>query len=580
MSLRRGSAVVLVLGALLVTGSVAASRSTSGLALPSATSAGCKNVGWIASFAAHAPQASLRLGGAAKSCSCPVKACTKVARNQYLFVDERMDSGGGKITFKSVVKGVPNLTCIMSDRTSGVIYPSDMRLGQADHAVLELLAGGISCQVEQGPWRKGDSNAVFIVNNTVLKVASIVDPVFGMKTTAQGSLIQVKKGTVKVGTTAGNKLEPVKPDQQVVVAGGGNAVVDPTTLKLDPTLKPGLCALTPNLHLTNVKTASGAHPGGNPLGLAPDPKGNIWFTDDATPAIGVYNPASGKITYPHDGGLRPDSVPRFVATDTAGNIWFADAGAAPAIGLIDPRADTIAEYDLKPGSVPWNLAYDPVHKLVWFTDQRRPTGAIGTIDPKTKAITEYSAGLRPGSHPEGIAVDAKGNAWFTDDNDPSPAIGVIDGTTHEIHEYSTGLVPGSLPRGITMGLDGNIWFADERTVDNRKLDSPGDGLIGRIGTTDPKHAIVEYAVEANGGNRNSIPEGLAWYHGYVWFTDDGATKAIGRIDPSTGAVTESSKGLVPNSKPIGILVTKDVLWFSDRVKSSPKIGRLEAKPSC
>ncbi len=155
MSLTRGGAFLLVLGALLVTGSVAASRSASGLAQPSATSAGCKNVGWIAAFTPHAPQASLRLAGAAKSCSCPVKACTKVSRDQYLFVDERMDSGGGKITFKSVVKGVPNLTCIMPNKTSGVIYPSDIHLGQADHAVLELLAGGISCQVEQGTVAQG-----------------------------------------------------------------------------------------------------------------------------------------------------------------------------------------------------------------------------------------------------------------------------------------------------------------------------------------------------------------------------------------------------------------------------------------
>jgi streptogramin lyase len=66
----------------------------------------------------------------------------------------------------------------------------------------------------------------------------------------------------------------------------------------------------------------------------------------------------------------------------------------------------------------------------------------------------------------------------------------------------------------------------------------------------------------------------------VWFTDDGATKAIGRIDPWTGAVTESSKGLVPTGKPIGILVTKGVLWFTDRQKDAPKIGRLEARPSC
>jgi streptogramin lyase len=575
----RGYAIVLA--AVLVTSSAALSRATGGgSALPRAASSGCRNVGWIADLSPRVPRAYLRLVGPSKSCVCPTKKCARVARDQYLFENEIMFSGDGKITVKSVVKGVPNLTCILPKGSQYVIYPTVAMRSPNDHAVLQLISGAISCQVEQGQWRRSKSNAVFIVNNTILTVVPVTDPVFGMKTVQNGSLIQVKKGVISVSTASGKGSKAVGRDQQVVVSGNGNSLGTVTSLTLDSALRPGLCALTPDLRLTDVRTASGAHPGGNPLGLAPDPNGNIWFTDDATPAIGVYNLTNGKITYPQGGSLRPDSVPRFIVADTAGDIWFTDAGATPAIGMIDPKTNMITEYDLRPGSVPLNPMYDPIHKLVWFTDLHKPTGAIGVIDPRTKAITEYSSGLTPGSHPEGIAVDAKGNVWFTDDNGPSPAIGMLDPTTHEIHEYSSGLVPGSLPRGIMVGPDGNVWFADERTVNNRKSNAPGDGLIGMIGTTDPKHQIVEYAVEANGGNRQSIPEGLAWYRGYVWFTDDGATKAIGRIDPSTGAITESSKGLVPDSKPIGILVSRNVLWFTDRLKNSPKIGRLEAKPSC
>jgi streptogramin lyase len=493
-----------------------------------------------------------------------------------------MYSGGGKLTFKSVVKSAPSLTCIMSNKTVGIIYPSSVKLHSSrDHALLKLVRGATTCQVAQGDAGTGNANAIFVFANGRIEVPILEDPVFGVKQTQAGSLIQVKKGTVQVATTT-RRAPPqaVGRDQQVFVPSGGSSLSRVRSLELDPALKPGLCALTPTLSLTNVITASGAHPGGNPLGLAPGPNGNIWFTDDATPAIGVFDPTNGKIAYPTGTGLKPGSLPRFIAADKAGNIWFTDSGPTPAIRRINPKAGTTTEYSLPPGSVPWSPAYDPIHNLLWFTDQRKPTGAIGVIDPRTKTIAEYSSGLRLGSHPEGIAVDARGNAWFTDDNDPSPAIGMIEAMTHEIHEYSSGLVPGSLPRGITVGLDGNIWFADERTVDNRKPNARGDGLIGMISSTNPKREIVEYAVEANGGNKNSIPEGLAWYRGYVWFTDDGATKAIGRIDPSTGAITESSKGLVAHSKPIGILVSKGVLWFTDRLKNSPKIGRLVAKPSC
>ena len=570
---RRTYLVLLTLGVVVVAGAASLSRSGSGLAEPQGTSAACKNVGWIAEpRKGGAPFAHLRLAGASASCKCAGKGCARVKRTQNLFENETMFSGGGKITFKSVVKGAPNLTGIAAKKSIDVIYPAQVPTGPGERAVLQVLYGATSCQVEQGQDQKTQDSAIFFVHKTKLTVQAFhEDPIFGIKAAGNGSLIQVKKGSVTVAGAAGQHSTTVGVDQQVVVPANGTPVGGATSLKLDPALKPGLCALTPDLRLTDVKKASGAHPGCNPLGLAPDPIGDIWFTDNVTPAIGFFKPTSRRITYPQNSGLNKGSKPTFIVADPTGTIWFTDAGTTPAIGMIDPTTQTIHEYALPPGSEPWNPMYDPVHKLLWFTDRRAPTGAIGVLDPTTKAITEYSKGLNQGSHPEGLAVDLRGNVWFTDDNGAGSAIGMLDGTTHAIHEYSSGLVDGSLPRGIMMDPEGNVWFADERA---------GDGLIGTISSTDPKHTIIEYAVQSNGGNPASTPEGLAWYQGHVWFTDDGATKAIGRLDPTTGAITESSNQLGPDSQPIGILVTKNVLWFTDRLQSAPRIGRLEAKPSC
>jgi streptogramin lyase len=569
----RRLALLLVLGPLLVGSAAAPSRSGSGVARPQAATGGCKDVGWISWLRIAAPRAHLQPAGTAKACACPGSKCANAVRKQRLFERETIFSGGGRITFKSVVAGVPTLTCVLEKKTRDVIYPK-WRTILNERAVLRIVVGATSCRVEHGPSKTRNIAAVFLVHNAKLKARTIMDPIFGIKAIGEGSLIQVKKGTVRVGSKS------VGRNQQVAISDRGASVGAVTALKLDPRLRPGLCALTPQLRLTDVRTASGAHPGGNPLGLAPDPSGNLWFTDDATPAIGLYNLATGKITYPQNGGLRPDSVPRFIVADTKGAIWFTDAGATPAIGMINPKAKTIVEYNLQPGSVPWNPAYDRVHNLVWFTDQRKPTGAIGVLDPTTKAITEYTTGLIHGSHPVALVVDARGNVWFTDDNDPRPAIGMLNGATHMIHEYESGLVAHSLPRGITIDPAGRVWFADERTVDHSNPNALGDGLIGVISATDPKHRIVEYSVAANGGNKHSIPEGLTWYRGYIWFTDDGAKKAIGRIDPTTGAITESSKTLARDSHPIGIVVVRNVLWFTDRQKNAPKIGRLTAKPAC
>ena len=92
--------------------------------------------------------------------------------------------------------------------------------------------------------------------------------------------------------------------------------------------------------------------------------------------------------------------------------------------------------------------------------------------------------------------------------------------------------------------------------------------------------ITEYSVADNGGNEGSIPEGLAAdTKGHVWFTDDGATKAIGMIDPVTGAITESTTGLDENSEPVGIALNSTGLWFTDQ-HPTPRIGRISAQPSC
>jgi streptogramin lyase len=546
--------VLLVLGALFVGSSAAPSRSES--------VAACKNVGWIAELQAASPQAFLRLAG--KSCRCSTN-CARVARNQRLYQNETMSSGGGSITFKSVVPGSPNLTCIAPRGAKDVLYPKK-RVGSHDRAVLQILAGATSCQVEAGPLQSGEKNAVFLVRDAQLRVfPSVEDPVFGIKAVGNGSLIQVKKGSVSVAAASGHGFTKVQPNQQIVVQ-GATATVAP--LVLDAALKPGLCKLTPKLGQTDVRNASGAHPNGNPLGIAPDSDGNLWFTDNATPAIGLFDLTTRTITYPLN-GPRPGSKPTFVVADPGGRLWFTDASATqPAVGLIDPKTKTITEYSkgLRADSIPWNPWYDAAHDLVWFTDQ---SGAIGALDPQTGTITEYSRGLNAGSHPEGLVVDAQGNVWFTDDNGAGAAIGMLDVTTHTIHEYSAGLVEGSLPRGITIDSAGTVWFADEREQ---------DGLIGKISTTDAKHQILEYPVFANGGNRHSVPEGLTPYKGFIWFTDDGATKAIGRIDPTTGAVAESNLGTA--SQPIGVVVVNDVLWFTDRFANAPKIGRVEAKASC
>lgn len=563
--------VALVLAVLALAGFALARGSTANVA----GGGGCKEVGSIS----NAMRGSGSLLQLTVKCSCP-GSCTLLQTNQSLFATETLVSGKGLIFFNSTSSNVPNFTCQLHSGSKDVLYPNASKPKVKGLIVLKHLLGATSCQVNEGPVRVAHkSNAVFVAGNSQITVKG--DPVFGMKTTKTGSLVQVKKGVVGIGVHAGTSVKTVGQGQQVFVAASASNVGDVTALKADPALQKSLCRLTPDLRETDVQQATGGNPGSHPQGLAPDAAGHLWFTDDgATPAVGKYDLATGNVTET-SAGLQSGAVPRWIASDAQGAIWFTDDGPTPAIARLDPKTSRITEFSagLAAGSRPWAIVYNPRDRKLWFTDQSTASPAVGSIDPRTHAIREYRAGLNESSHPEGIEVDKSGDIWFTDDSDHRPAIGTVDLTSHAIRELSKGLVPGSLPRGIAAGPDGNLWFADDRTrpPHNTAKDAPGDGLIGRVDRV--SRAIDEFSIADNGGNGNSIPEGLASANGRIWFTDDGTTKAIGVVDPVTGAMAETTTSLAPNSQPVGVVAIKQGLWFTDQLPT-PRIGQIKSLPSC
>src|SRR6185436_1649605 len=112
-----------------------------------------------------------------------------------------------------------------------------------------------------------------------------------------------------------------------------------------------------------------------------------------------------------------------------------------------------------------------------------------------------------------------------------------------------------LPVGITSGLDGNLWFTDT-------------GATPAIGRITPSGEITEFDLDSS-----SSPLGItSGPDGNLWFTDTGATPAIGRI-ASGGEITEydlSSKAL-PTSVAAGC--GGDAVWLADS-GASRAIGRV------
>jgi streptogramin lyase len=125
---------------------------------------------------------------------------------------------------------------------------------------------------------------------------------------------------------------------------------------------------------------------------------------------------------------------------------------------------------------------------------------------------------------------------------------------------SNGLNAGSFPRGIAAGPDGNLWFAD-------------DGATKAIGRINPSTGHIDEFNLPAGSKPYSVAFGA---DRNMWFTDNGTTKAIGRISPSTGHIDEfgASSGLLAGSSPRGIATGPDGnLWFAD-AGATKAIGRI------
>jgi hypothetical protein len=118
---------------------------------------------------------------------------------------------------------------------------------------------------------------------------------------------------------------------------------------------------------------------------------------------------------------------------------------------------------------------------LWFTLSSE--GRIGRITTAGK-VTEFSAGITPGSGPFAIAAGPDGNMWFTMPDEDR--LGRIT-PAGQVTEFSAGITPGSGPSAIAAGADGNMWFTE--SSGNR---------IGRITTTvGPQVAILTRRARAS-----------------------------------------------------------------------------------
>jgi virginiamycin B lyase len=279
--------------------------------------------------------------------------------------------------------------------------------------------------------------------------------------------------------------------------------------------------------------------------------------------------------------LRPDQIPE-VVDYLARN--FPEKPMPAAVILPGPVEATIREWKVPtPGSRPHDPLYAP-DGSVWYTGNA--ANLLGRFDPKTAEFREYHLNT-PHSGPHGLVADKDGNIWFTANQ--AAYVGKLDPKTGNITEYKMPDPDARDPHTPVFDRDGTLWFTLQGAdMIGRLIPATGEvklakvptakalpyGIVvdskgavyfdefgsNKIGSIDPvTMEIREYVLPDAAARPRRIAIGsddLIWYSDY-------ASGHLGRLDPRTGRATEWLSPGGPKSRPYGITIVGDAIWYSE-----------------
>jgi streptogramin lyase len=292
-----------------------------------------------------------------------------------------------------------------------------------------------------------------------------------------------------------------------------------------------------------IRTLWITHGVGNPWGSEIDSAGNLWFAEpgcdfapmcaSGTPPgqIVKLDPATGAFTYYTLPSI-PGNQPIFVAFDGSGNLWFTTPNNS-MIGEFNPSTgEFVGQWSVTPGSGPWDVTF--ANGQLWYTEHF--VSAVGRFDPTTHVHQDFQTPT-PNSHPYGIAASGA-RVWFTENNPSVARVAVLDtGQNNAISEYPTVQQPsGSTPHLIVVGANGHPWWTEGWTNTIATLDpaaaSPGS-CGSPSGSCNGVRRLTAPASNACGGSTHT--SGIAYEAATdrVWF-DNSLTAEVGSFSPSTG----------------------------------------------
>ncbi len=311
--------------------------------------------------------------------------------------------------------------------------------------------------------------------------------------------------------------------------------------------------------------------GTDPWGTAIDNNGHIWVAIpgcDPSPSCGSspppgkiaeYNPSNSSWmnTYTFPAGY---AQPLFLAIDTKGHVWFT-MPMNDSIGMLNPgiTSNPFQQWTIPTANGgPWDIAIDHNGKI-WFTEFY--SNKIGRFDANTQTFMGEVSTPTSNSNPYGITVDASNNIWFTENNSSIARIGEYT-SGGQLQEYKIrSSPPGALtPHLITTDPNGNIWWTE--------------GWVGMIGelkvaqaSPGTNNGVTEFAYQKVCSTCAEHTSGISVdKNGLVWF-DDSEQGIIGSFPDNGTDPSQFATYTIPitNGHPYDGLIVDEQnrIWFDE-----------------
>ncbi len=304
----------------------------------------------------------------------------------------------------------------------------------------------------------------------------------------------------------------------------------------------------------------------DPWGTTFDSNGNVWLAIpgcDPSPTcssntppgvIAKYNPGTKNwmATYQLPSGY---AQPLFLAFDAQGRLWF-PMPMDNSIGMLNPTSKTFKQWAIPTANAgPWDIAVDH-NGMVWFTEHY--TNQIGRFDPATQTFMEVPTPAL-NSQPYGIVVDASNNVWFTENNSSVALIGeYTSGGRLLEYKIRNSPAPGLTPHLMIVDPNGNIWWSEGWA-----------SMIGELNVSQAvpgtNKGVTEFAYQKPCGNCGSHTSGISVdSNGLIWF-DDSLQNIFGSFpDSGSGSFTLYNAPTTNGHPHDGLNVDgQNRIWFSE-----------------